>query len=144
MTNDRSIPRRALLLAASAFLLAAQLAHAQSNILGPNLIVNGNAEAGPAGTSITNVVSNFSGWTRTGNVNVLSYNLTGLLQTTEPSPPDHGFQYFVGGPVTLGRTGSLTQDIDVSSAAATINRGKVKYAVSAYLGSVQGGGLAPP
>jgi len=64
------------------FLVAAQMIHAQSSILNTNLIVNGNAEAGPAASSFPSLVSSFPGWTATGNVNVLPYNLTGYIQLT--------------------------------------------------------------
>ena len=106
--------------------------HSQS-VLGTNLIVNGNAESGPAGTATT-LAANIPGWTTTGDANVLPYGLTGLVLLTDPAPPDHGFQYFVaGGP--HGTNAVLTQSIDVSSAASTINGGSVKYVASAYLGS---------
>ena len=103
---------------------------AQQGILGRNLIVNGGADAGPAGTSIASIVANIPGWTATGNANVLPYDLAGFLLSTKPSPPDHSFQYFVG-------TGNsvITQDIDVSSGAATISGGNVRFTASAYLGT---------
>jgi hypothetical protein len=109
-----------------------------------NLIVNGGAEAGPAGTGINDVVTNIPAWTGSGNANVLPYDLTGLLQGTDPAPPNHRFQYFVSGPSTIGLTSTLTQDVDVSSEAPVIGKGNVKYAASAYLGSAKGSGLVPP
>jgi len=124
-------------------LAAAQIIHAQG-ILGANLIVNGGAEDGPASTGGTSIVASIPHWTATGTANVLSYNVPGLLQVTDPSPLDHGFQYFAsGGPASLGSTGTLTQEIDVSSAASVIKGGNVKFTLSAYLGSVKGAGLAP-
>src|SRR5580658_5432221 len=51
----------------TAILLAApQIIQAQG-ILGNNLVVNGNAETGPAGTATTEVTS-IPGWTGTANV----------------------------------------------------------------------------
>ena len=127
-------------IACAAFLLAAaQTVHAQG-IFGTNLIVNGNAEAGAAGTAATPVAS-IPGWTRTGNTNVLPYTITGYLLLTDPAPPDHGFQYFAA--AAQQGTYSLAQNIDVSSGASTINGGNVKYTASAYLGSADGSGLAP-
>src|SRR5580704_8534512 len=95
------------LLAIAAALVAAQGVQAQQSILGSNLIVNGNAETGPAGTP-TQLVSSVTGWTRTGNANVLPYALTGYLLLTDPAPLDHGFQYFYSGDVGSGAS-TLTQ-----------------------------------
>ncbi|MGA7834615.1 MAG: hypothetical protein WCA31_05355, partial [Acidimicrobiales bacterium] len=52
-------------------LFGAGVVHSQS-ILGTNLIVNGNAESGSAGTGIANPVS-IPGWTITGKPTVLPY-----------------------------------------------------------------------
>jgi uncharacterized protein (TIGR03437 family) len=113
----------------------AQIVHAQS-ILGSNLIVNGNAEAGSAGTSTSDVVP-IPNWTvSAGSPTVLPYGLTRNgaynpgVQTTDPAPADHGFQYFAA-------TGTcvITQTIDVSSGASVINGGNIEYTVSAYLGT---------
>ena len=124
-----------------AFITFRHAASAQS-ILGNNLIVNGDAEKGPAGT-VTTLATSIPGWTVNGTVNVLPYNLTGLLQSTDPAPADHGFQFFVGGP-NNGAGGTLTQDIDLSSLAGIISGGSIKFTAAAYLGSVNGAGLAPP
>lgn len=79
-------------------------AWAQSSILNTNLIVNGNAEAGPVGTGGVTPASSIPGWTVvSGKPTVLPYNYTttapqqpthGFPQLTSPAPPDHGFQYF--------------------------------------------------
>ncbi|MGI8743233.1 MAG: hypothetical protein ACR2NN_11815 [Bryobacteraceae bacterium] len=113
---------------------AAQLIHAQQSILGTNLIFNGNAEAGPAGTTTT-AASSIPGWIRTGNPNVLPYDLTGHILLSDPAPPDHGFQYFTGGVGSSNAVSTLMQPIDVSSGASIITGGNVKYTASAYLGS---------
>jgi uncharacterized protein (TIGR03437 family) len=118
-----------------ALLLAGiEAAKAQQSILGNNLIVNGDAEAGPAGTSATDIVAGIPGWTRTGKANVLPYGLTGYVLLTNPAPPDHGFNYFA----CNSGSSTLTQVIDVSSVASTISGGKVRYTASAYLGRVSG------
>lgn len=101
-----------------------------------NLIVNGNAESGPAGTGPSDVVT-IPGWTRTGNATVLPYGLTGYVLTSDPAPPDHLFQYFKGD--YHGQVSTLVQNIDVSSAASTINGGNVKYTAIAYMGSFSTG-----
>lgn len=113
------------------FLAACRLMPAQG-ILGTNLIVNGNAETGTASNAVSTLVNSIPGWTRSGNVNVLSYGITKYLLTTSPSPPDRGFQYFAGAGYPAPLT--MTQTIDVSAAASTISGGSVKFTASAYLG----------
>src|SRR5262249_48996925 len=73
-----------------AFGMVMHVAYGQWGMLGTNLIVNGAAESGQAGTTTTAVTA-IPGWTRTGNTNVLGYGTTGLLDTTSPSPKDRGF-----------------------------------------------------
>jgi hypothetical protein len=143
----RMDPRKFRRLPAAAVLLAVvPMAYPQEGPINgkTNLIANGGAEAGPAGTSVNDVVTDIPDWTATGNANVLPYDLTGLLQGTDPAPPNHRFQYFVSGPSTIGLTSTLTQVIDVSSETAVIRKGDVKYTASAYLGSAKGSGLVPP
>ena len=103
---------------------------ARSSVLDTNLIVNGGAEAG-----LTNLVGSIPGWTRNGSINVLPYNLTGLLSPVEPAPAAHDFQYFSG---PSGGSATITQDIDVSAAASNISGGNVKFNESAYLGRTTG------
>lgn len=122
------------LFALAAQLCAMQMLHAQG-ILGTNLIVNGDAESGQAGTG-SNVVASIPGWTRgAGNVNVLPYNLNGYLQLSDPAPQNRGFQYFIAGTTAALTMATITQTIDVSGAASTIVGGNVKYTASAYLGA---------
>lgn len=121
---------------AAGFLLATTNPLLAQGVLGRNLIVNGDAETGPAVSSVSTTVATIPGWTRTGNLNVLSYNTPTSIQTaTVPAPPDHGFQFFAAG----SGASSITQDIDVSSAAAAIAAGTVKYTAGAYLGTPYGG-----
>jgi uncharacterized protein (TIGR03437 family) len=124
--------RAQLFLFTAALLIGTPATYAQ-NILGSNLVTNGGAETGPAGTP-TGLVTTVTGWTRTGNANVLPYDLTGQLLLSDPAPPDHGFQYFAaGGP--NGSVSTLVQDIDVSAGASAIAAGNIKFTASAYLGS---------
>ena len=130
-----ALPSARRLLSAAALLLATQTVHAQSSILNTNLIVNGNAEAGPAAASGKTVVSSIPGWTVTGKANVLPYGLTGYILLSDSAPPDHAFQYFEcegGGKCTL------TQSINVSSGTSIISAGNLKYTASAYLGGADG------
>ena len=130
-----ALPSARWLLSAAAVLLATQTVHAQSSILNTNLIVNGDAEAGPAAASGKTVVSSIPGWTVTGKANVLPYGLTGYILLSDSAPPDHAFQYFEcegGGKCTL------TQSINVSSGTSIISAGNLKYTASAYLGGADG------
>ena len=127
-------------LCVAGLLVATQSAWAQSSVLNTNLIVNGNAEAGPASPDGKVIVASIPGWTRgtgTASGNVLPYGLTGDILLSDPAPPDHGFNYFTGN----SSNSTLTQTIDVSSAASIIMGGNVKYTASAYLGSSRYGGV---
>ena len=77
-------------------------------ILNRNLIQNGGAEDGSAGTSATNIVA-IPRWTRTGNATVLPYDLTGLVQLRDPAPKDHGFNYFSVSSGTCGCVFSVSE-----------------------------------
>src|SRR5271165_6630337 len=121
---------------AAALCSCAPALHAQQNILGANLILNGNAESGTASPDGKTIVSSIPNWTRgSGKANVLPYNLTGFTLLTDPTPPDHGFNYFAAAPTT--GTSTLTQVINVSSGASTISAGNVKFSASAYVNSAQ-------
>ncbi len=112
-----------------------QVAKSQQAILGNNLIVNSDAEAGSAATDISHPVTTIPNWTRggVGNVSVLPYTITNYLVSSSPAPPNHGFQYFVGAGYPGAAT--LSQDIDVSAGASVISAGNVKYTISGYMGS---------
>lgn len=138
-TYRNTLLKLAVCAAVSAFAPSPE-AHAQQSILGVNLIVNGDAEAGSAGTDLQNVVTSIPGWTSGGHPNVLPYGLTGLVQLTSPAPPTHGFNYFVSG---LSGTSTLTQVIDVSSGASAIGAGNIKYTLSGWLGITNFGGGPP-
>lgn len=133
------------LLGAAVLFAASQMAYAQG-ILGSNLIVNGNAEAGPAGSGVLTAVASIPGWTvQSGKPTVLPYNLTstaaqqptnGYEQLTDPAPPDHGFQYFAA--VFPSLPAVLSQVINVSAASSLINAGNAEFIASAYMGSAGG------
>ncbi len=139
--NDAQV--KSLLRCAIGFAVATQMLLAQG-ILGTNLIVNGDAETGTAANAINSPVTSIPGWTRTGSVNVIPYDLSGLILLKNPAPQSHGFQYFVTYSTANGDNAVLTQDIDVSSAAALINNSTVKFTASAYLGTANGAGTAAP
>lgn len=124
------------LLCAAVLLVAPQIVRGQG-ILGNNLIVNGDAETGSAGTPSV-AAATIPGWTPTGKANMLPYGLTGYLLVSEPAPQNHGFQYFACASASC----LLTQNIDVSSAASAISGGNVKFIASAFLGARAGGQTA--
>ena len=129
---------------AGLYLLSAGCIFGQGIVDGKtNLLVNGDAESGPAGMDVKTPVSAIPGWMITGKPTVLPYNLTGnttnYIQLTNPIPPDHGFQYFAA--VFPSTPATLSQTIDVSSAASLIGAGNVKFTASAYLGTT---GNQPP
>src|SRR5260370_121778 len=125
--------RRVLVICAHAMTLAAFLCPANAQTFGRNPTVNADAEAGPADANGSAPVSTIPGWNRSGSIDVLTYasgyrlNLT----TGQVLPPDHGSNYFSGGPPA-----SLSQTIDLSPAASSIDTGSVTCALSAYLGGL--------
>ena len=121
---------------ATILLAAAQMVQAQS-ILGTNLIVNGDAEMGKAGTDLKTPVATIPGWTtQSGKPTVLPYNATGYVQLTDPTPPHPGFQYFAAAFPSLPAV--ISQTIDISPAASLINAGNAEFIGSAYMGSIGG------
>ena len=124
----------------TALLTAVTPLTAQQSLFGTNLIVNGGADAGLPGAGLSSIAATVPGWTRTGNANVLAYDLPGLLPSNGSAPPDHSFQYFVAG----SGSSTFSQDIDVSAAASTISGGNVKYTASAYLGGISACNTAGP
>ena len=112
-------------------LFLSQSVYAQSSIFGRNLIVNGDAEGGPAAASGGAAVASIPGWTASGSPNVLPYSLANRLDTGSIGPVNRGANYFAG---LNTAKGVLTQKIDVSAAASAIDAGSVTYDTSAYLG----------
>src|SRR5580698_8531710 len=85
-------------IACAAVLMASAPMMQAQGVLNTNLIVNGNAEAGPAGSGVVTAVASIPGWTvQSGKPTVLPYNFTstaaqqptnGYPQLTNPAPPD--------------------------------------------------------
>jgi hypothetical protein len=102
--------------------------------LGTNLLSNGNGEADFA----ANETSPVPGWQTQGIV-LARYGDPGMPQTTSPGPVDRGRLFFAGGradqPAQALKTfASASQEIDVSSLAADIDAGRIRYDLSAFLG----------
>ena len=97
-------------------------------VFGPNLILNGDAEAGPGSQNDAQVAS-IPSWTNTG-ANVIVYTSGYGLDTGSIVPPGVGKNYF-----SSGKTNSnLTQTVNLSTAAAGIDAGTAVYTVSGYFG----------
>ncbi len=113
---------------------AVTLTDVQGSVFGPNLIVNGNGEAGgPGSASGNDLIRPIPGWTPTGNFTVVQYgNSSGFPTTTDPGPSDRGSNFFAGGP--SNSSSSASQVIDVSAGATSIDAGGVTFNLSAYLG----------
>jgi uncharacterized protein (TIGR03437 family) len=108
---------------------------AQTTIFGSNVIVNAGAESGAGGNGITQVAS-VPGWSGSGGCDVYAYstaynNVNGIAPTNIV-PRGAGNNYFAGGIQPVSCT--FTQNIDLSSEAATIDAGTVTFAAAAYLG----------
>ena len=110
-----------------------------SGFFGSNLIANGNGET-PNGTQVpvplTTVlksgVIDLPNSVRIGAFMVDTYSPDSDLTATTPGPSDRGSWYFYGG--SSNASSSATQDIDVGSAAAQIDSGKVTFNFSGWVG----------
>lgn len=116
-------------MAALAVLCDGQI-EAQS-LFGKNLVVNGDAEAGPATNGGNTLPSSIPGWTPGGSPNVVLYTADSRLHANSPGPVNRGKAYFAGSNTAKG---TLTQKIDVSAAAAGIDAGTVSLDASAFIG----------
>lgn len=103
-----------------------------SSILGQNLIVNGDAEAGPGSTNGSSV-GNIPNFNVLGNFTVVQYDIGGgFPMTSDPGPLARGLNFFAGGQDNA--SSSATQLIDVSSGATVIDSRGTTFALSAFLG----------
>ncbi len=119
---------------------AISTAHAAASLYGHNLIVNGDAEAGPGAKDDSTFISP-PGWKTPGlpgtkGLTVATYTGSGLdLSPTTPGPKNRGKNYFYGGP-SGSRDTSAEQRIDVSAAASAIDAGTVTFTLSGWLGGL--------
>jgi uncharacterized protein (TIGR03437 family) len=120
-----------------AVLLLAAALPASGQIYNRNLIVNGDAEAGPAARTTSDAqIANVPSWTVSGSFSVGTYGGDGFLQAGDFGPVNRGKQMFWGGPGNKRST--AVQTVDLSAAAADIDAGKVKYYLAGYLGWLYG------
>ncbi|MEV5261400.1 phosphoesterase [Streptomyces anulatus] len=104
-----------------------------------NLVVNGDAEAGPGGTA--EPVESVTGWKVTqGAPALVGYDVGGGYPTpSDPGPTRRGSRFFSGG--TSPRT-ALMQDVQLPrkgpTGQAAVDAGRVGYSVGAWLGGYAG------
>jgi len=121
---------RPLILSVAIGVIAASLAGGQTTF-GRNLISNPGAEDGDVSLpQYTGPVPAIPGWTRAGKTDVVPYGR--FMDLSHPAPMNHRNNYFVGGWSNASST--LSQEIDLSAGAATIDGGGVTFEASAYLG----------
>jgi hypothetical protein len=132
------------------------LKSAQAVSFNTNLIINGDAELGSAGTNAYEVVP-VPGWTTTGNFSVYQYDSDNIFPAfTSPGPVSRGNNFFGGGsashaaeitatfqtisrssdPQANGLDGSSIafQTIDLSSDYDIIDVGYTSFNLSGFLG----------
>jgi hypothetical protein len=98
--------------------------------LSANLLVNGDAEAAVGSTDGSAVTT--PGWTVFGEATAVKYGATNYPTATDPGPPDRGNNFFAGGP--NDGLSILSQTVDVSTYATSIDAGGVQVALSGYFG----------
>ena len=120
---------RLLALVAGAALVAA--APAGAVVPSGNLVVNPGAEAAPGAADASSQLP-LPGWTVESTFTAVQYGTPSFLTAADSAALGGGTNFFAGGPG--GALGAATQVIDVSAAAAEIDRGQVKATLSALLG----------
>jgi hypothetical protein len=102
-------------------------------LFGRNLVRNGGGEASagsPAGAAVGS-----AGWEPvSGNFTVGPYGGSGIsVAPTDPGPPNRGANLFAGGP-SSDLPGAVRQTVSLAPVGSAIDTGRVRYALSAYLG----------
>lgn len=124
--------RLALIALGIAGLAAAPLSASASSVFGSNLIVNGDAEAGPASASGSDILG-ATGFVTVGNFTTVTYGAGGgFPAATDPGGSVGGANFFSGGP--NNGSSSASQSIDLSSDSGLIDLGTSSFVLSAYLG----------
>lgn len=106
-----------------------------------NLIVNGNADAGPGSPSSEGGVVPVPGWATSSSFTAVEYELEAGVPDSFPTPDDsipaeHGSNLFVGGP--SNDYSDATQIIAMAAAAKLVDSGLVTYSLSGWLGGFTG------
>jgi hypothetical protein len=126
-----AIVSAALTLPLAGVLTAPPARAADASIYGKNLVLNGDAEAGPGAPSSDKIVAPVD-WSTTGQFTAVQYGASGgFPDATSPGPQDRGKNLFEGGNVALS---TAAQTIALDPAAAGIAAGNVHYTFSAWIG----------
>ena len=104
--------------------------------LGPNLIINGDAEAGP-GSGSGNDVEAIPGWFTTSNFTVVQYGAPAFPTSAVSTAIGGGANFFAGGPDTFFSS-AATQAMNVSALASSIDAGSDLITLSGFLGGFDG------
>jgi hypothetical protein len=105
--------------------------------LGKNLIINGDAEAGP-GSATGNDIEPIPGWLTSGNFTVVQYGAPGGFPDSAVSTAiGGGANFFAGGP-NNSFSSAVTQAVDVSALASGIDAGSDTVTLSGFLGGFDG------
>ncbi|QBD74984.1 hypothetical protein EPA93_02835 [Ktedonosporobacter rubrisoli] len=101
-----------------------------------NLLLNGDAEAGPGATRPEEVIKSIPGWTTTGTFTPVKYDaISGTLQSSDPGPENRGENFFAGGIAdNPNAVASAIQTIDLTEVTPLVDKGHVTYTLLAYLG----------
>jgi hypothetical protein len=100
------------------------------SLIGQNLVVNGDAEAGQSLPQKNS--TNVPGWTTTGNFTSVNYGYDDYPSLLSPGATNRGKKLFSGG--TNDPISTASQSIDVTPIAVPIDRGQITYAFSAWIG----------
>jgi hypothetical protein len=120
---------RLVALVAGIALVAA--APADAAVPSGNLVVNPGAEAGPGAPDAAQQLP-LPGWTVESTFTAVQYGAPSFLTVADGTALGGGANFFAGGPG--GATSAATQVIDLSTAAAEIDAGKVAATLSALFG----------
>jgi hypothetical protein len=108
----------------------------------PNLILNGNAEAGPGTTNNTSVPVPDWKVPSGGTFTAVQWGSNGGPTATDPGPPDRAVNYFAGGcitactgiPYSQNAVEKATQNISLSAYVTKIKTGTVTFTSSGWFG----------
>jgi hypothetical protein len=120
--------------AVTAAVLVPALCAIAGTLFGRNLIVNGDAEAWVHASGAT--YGTPAGWTTTGSFTVVAYGAPGgYPKDSSPGSPQRGKAFFSGGHAPLS---TASQTISLAAAANVIDAGRVRFALSGWLGGYDG------
>jgi hypothetical protein len=100
-----------------------------------NLVVNGDAEAGP-GAPDSAGTNEPPGWQQAGGFTAVQYGAPDFLTTAQSSSWGGGLNFFSGGTPAFGDDTIAVEQIDLTPLAAQIDGGKLNMTLSGLLGGL--------